>query len=65
MRHVTSVRHPWAIVSVIAALAAATAAGTAAELTRRRADQITVLRPDTPFDPYYGLAEYAVSTDPV
>jgi len=64
MRHQPTIRHPWAVVSVVAALAAATAAGTVAELTRRRVVQIEVLKPDAPFDPYYGLAEYAFSIEP-
>jgi hypothetical protein len=64
MRQFTAPQHPWAVASVLAAVAAATIAGTVAEMTRRSTDQITVLDPRAPFDPYYGLAEYALSVEP-
>ena len=64
MRQFPANQHPWAVASVLAAVAAATIAGTVAELTRRSAGQMTVLDPRAPFDPYYGLAEYALSVEP-
>jgi hypothetical protein len=64
MRQFPANQHPWAVASVLVAVAAATIAGTVAELTRRSAGQIQVLDPRAPLDPYYGLAEYALSVEP-
>lgn len=64
MQHRISQLQPWAWVSVSAAIAAVALAGTAAEMTRRRSSELAVLDPRAPFDPYYGLAEYALNVDP-
>ena len=56
---------PWAWASVSAAIAAVALAGTVAGMTRRRSNELAVLDPRAPFDTYYGLAEYALSIDPV
>jgi hypothetical protein len=65
MHHKLNTITPWAWASVSAAVAAVALAGTVAEMTRRNAGQIAVLDPRAPFDPYYGLAEYALSIEPV
>lgn len=65
MQHKFSQLQPWAWASVSAAVAAVALAGTVAEMTRRRVSEIAVLDPRAPFDPYYGLAEYACSVEPV
>lgn len=64
MQHKISNIKPWAWVSVSAAIATAAIVGTTAEVVRRNVGQIATLDPRMPFDPYYGLAEYAVSVDP-
>lgn len=55
---------PWAWASVSAALAAVAVAGTVARMTSTRVSELAVLDPRAPFDPYYGLAEYALSVEP-
>ncbi len=52
---------PYTWASAIAAIAVA---GTLATMTRRWTNQIGPLDPREPFDPYYGLAEYALSAEP-
>ena len=64
MHHKFSDIKPWAWASVSAAIATAAIVGAAAEVVRRKADQIATLDPGVPFDPYYGLAEYALSVEP-
>lgn len=64
MQHKFSELQPWAWASVSAAIAAVAVAGTVAEITRRQASGIAALDPRAPFDPYYGLAEYALSIEP-
>ncbi len=55
---------PWTWASVSAAVAAMALAGTVANMTRRTSSDIAVLDPSAPFDPYFGLAEYAFSVVP-
>ncbi|HEX5166184.1 MAG TPA: hypothetical protein VFV93_12360 [Thermomicrobiales bacterium] len=64
MCHTTIKSHPWAVTSVVAAIAAAAAAGTVAEVTRRALRQIAALDPRASFDPYYGMVEDALNSDP-
>jgi hypothetical protein len=64
MHHKVSDVKPWAWASVSAAIATAAILGTAAEVVRRKSGQIATLAPGAPFDPYYGLAEYALSVEP-
>jgi hypothetical protein len=64
MHHKLSEIKPWAWASVSAALATAAVVGTFAEVVRRKARQIATLDPAAPYDPYYGLAEYALSVEP-
>lgn len=60
MQDTISELQPRAWASVGAAIAVAALVGTVAELGRRRVCEIAVLDPRGPFDPYYGLAEYAL-----
>ena len=64
MHHKLNEIKPRAWASVSAAVAAVALVGTVAEMTRRSSGQIAVLSPGAPFDPYYGLAEYALSAEP-
>ncbi len=64
MHHKFNEITPWAWASVGAAIASAAILGTAAEVVRRKAGQIAILDLGLPFDPYYGLAEYALSVEP-
>ena len=64
MRHAAVNTQPWAVASVVAAITVAAVAGTVAELTRRKINQIATLDPRAPFDPYYGMAEYTFNADP-
>ena len=65
MQHRISNIQPWAWASVSAVVATVAIAGTVAEVTRRNIGQLHALDPRAPFDPYYGLAEYAVNAEPV
>jgi|GEM_PF-5087274 len=64
MHHKFSEIKPWAWASISAGIATAAVLGTVAEVVRRKVDQIATLDPGAPFDPYYGLAEYAVNVEP-
>lgn len=64
MHHKFSEVKPWAWASVSAVIAATAIVGTAAEVVRRKTGQLATLDPAMPFDPYYGLAEYALSVEP-
>lgn len=65
MHHKLSGIKPWAWASISAGIATLAVAGTVAEVVRRTAHQITTLDPAAPYDPYYGLAEYALSVEPI
>jgi hypothetical protein len=64
MHHKLSQSNPWAWASVSAAIATAAVIGTFAEVVRRKAQQISTLDPAAPYDPYFGLAEYALAVEP-
>jgi hypothetical protein len=64
MHHNVSQIKPWAWASVSAAIATAAILGTFAEVVRRKAQQIATLDPAAPYDPYFGLAEYALAVEP-
>lgn len=62
-RRVSKAR-PWVWASVSAALATVAVAGAEARMIRGRVSEIALLDPRAPFDPYDGLAEYALSVEP-
>ena len=65
MRRTVTHPQPWAVASLVAAIATAAVAGTVAGITFRQASKLAVLDPRASFDPYYGLAEYALSVEPI
>jgi hypothetical protein len=63
MHHAAIKPQPWAMVSLVVAIAVAAAAGTVAEVARRKLRQIATLDPRASFDPYYGMVEDALNSD--